>query len=83
MRRLKSIFDHSARRLVNEPFASSYVSTTLAMEQLEDCLTDQQTVVNSEAEFFLHFRSESDGRSQCSCIALTDAEHWLIELQTG
>ena len=49
-----SLLDHSARRLVNEPFASSYVSSTLTNDLLEGCLKDAQTVVNAEAEIVLH-----------------------------
>lgn len=50
----ESLLDHSARRLLNEPFASSYVSTTLSADLLLSCLQDQQTLVNSEAEMVLH-----------------------------
>ena len=50
----ESLLDHSARRLLNEPFASSYVSTTLSSDLLKSCLLDQQTLVNSEAELVLH-----------------------------
>jgi len=77
----ESLLDHSARRLVNEPFASSYVSTTLAMEQLDDCLTDQQTVVNSEAEFVLHSGQKVTVEVSVQCIALTGAEQLQLLLE--
>lgn len=50
----ESLLDHSARRLVNEPFASSYVSTSLTTESLQSCLHNDQRVINSEAKFVLH-----------------------------
>lgn len=50
----ESLLDHSAKRLANEPFASSYVSSTLTVASLQNCLNDEQMVINTEAEFVLH-----------------------------
>lgn len=50
----EALLDHSARRLLHEPFASSYVSTTLSYSSLKNCFVQSQTVVNTEATFVLH-----------------------------
>lgn len=80
----ESLLDHSARRLLQEPFASSYVSTTLNYASLQDCVTDQQTVVSSEAEFVLHSGQKITVEVSIQCWqsrAETGTTQLLLELR--
>ncbi len=77
----ESIFDHSAKRLIGEPFAEAYYESDLPLNTLQNCLSEEQTVVNSEASFFLH--SGQRVTTEVSIQSLHDdgQKQWLIELK--
>ncbi|MGM0525992.1 MAG: nitrogen regulation protein NR(II) [Pseudomonadota bacterium] len=64
----ESLLDHSARRLINEPLASSYVSTNLPTHSFASCLSDEQTVINAEAEFVLHSGQKVTAEVSVQCL---------------
>lgn len=67
----ESLLDHSARRLIGEPLASSYISSSLTLEQLQNCFCDKQAVMNSEAEFVLHSGQKVTVEVTVQCLTPT------------
>lgn len=78
------LLDHSARRLVGEPLASSYISSSLTPEQLQSCFANQQAVMNNEAEFVLHSGQKVTVEVVVQCLTITkqaDTPELLLELK--
>jgi len=50
----ESLLDHSAKRLLGEPFSAAFYHCSLASETLIECLNSEQTVLNAEVHFALH-----------------------------
>ena len=77
----ESIFDHSAKRLIGEPFAEAYYESDLPLNTLQNCLSEAQTVVNSEASFFLHSGQKVTTEVSIQSLLENGIKHWLIELK--
>lgn len=50
----ESLLDHSAKRLLGEPFSTAFFQCSLASETIANCFQYEQRVLNTDVEFTLH-----------------------------